>query len=76
MENNKASNKELLIAMNNKENKKYVDRYNIYQQIKNKTKVLVKKLIVNKILKKPWIHLIVNLITKLLLIAVKNLSSL
>jgi len=28
---------------------KYIERYNLYQRIKNRTKVLVGKLIVNKI---------------------------
>ena len=31
---------------------KYIDRYNIYQQIKNRTETLVEKLIVNKVPKK------------------------
>ena len=32
---------------------KYVDRYNIYQRMKNKIKVLVRKSIENEVLKKP-----------------------
>ena len=39
---------------------------------KNKIEVLVGKLMTNKILEKPWTHLIVDLITKLLLVASKN----
>ena len=39
---------------------------------KNKIEVLVGKLMTNKILEKPWTHLIVDLITKLLLVAGKN----
>ena len=37
--------------------------------------VLVGKLIVNEILEKPWIHLTVDFITKLLLVAEKDLGS-
>ena len=55
---------------------KYIDRYNIYQQIKNRTETLVEKLIVNKVPKKLQIHLIVYFITKLLLVTVKDFSSL
>ena len=55
---------------------KYMDRYNIYQQIKNRTETLVEKLIVNKVPKKLQIHLIVYFITKLLLVTVKDFSSL
>ena len=39
---------------------------------KNKIEVLVGKLMTNKVLEKPWTHLIVDLITKLLLVASKN----
>ena len=55
---------------------KYIDRYNIYQQIKNRTETLVEKLIVNKVPKKLQIHLMVYFITKLLLVTVKDFSSL
>ena len=55
---------------------KYIDRYNIYQQIKNRTEILVEKLIVNKVPKKLQIHLMVYFITKLLLVTVKDFSSL
>jgi len=40
--------------------------------MKNRTEVLAEKLIVNKILEKPWTHLIVDFITKLLLVAEKD----
>ena len=51
---------------------KYVDRYNIYQRIKNYIEVLIRKLMVNEVLKKLWIHLTVNFITKLLLVVEKD----
>jgi len=47
---------------------KYVDRCDLYQRMKNRTEILVKKLMVNKILEKLWIYLIVEFITKLLLV--------
>jgi len=47
---------------------KYVDRCDLYQRMKNRTEILVKKLMVNKILEKLWIYLIVDFITKLLLV--------
>ena len=49
-----------------------MDRYNIYQRMKNQTKVLAGKLMANEILKRLWIYLIINFITKLLLVAGKN----
>ena len=53
---------------------KYIERYNLCQRIKNRTKVLVRKLIVNKIPEKLWIHLIMDFITKLLLVVYDRLS--
>ena len=50
---------------------RYVERY-LCQKIKNRTKVLVENLMENKVLKKAWTYLMVNFITKLLLIAKKN----
>ena len=44
----------------------------IYVRIKNRTKTLVKKLKSSKLLEKPWIYLIVDFITKLLLVARKD----
>jgi len=41
--------------------------------MKNRTKGLVKRLIVNKVLEKPWIYLTMNFIMKLLLVAEKNM---
>jgi len=51
---------------------KYVDGYDLYQRIKNRMKILVEKLIANKILEKPWTYLTVDFITKLLLVAEKD----
>ena len=51
---------------------KYIDGYNLCQKIKNRTEAPVGKLNLSKILEKPWTHLIVDLTTKLLLIAGKD----
>ena len=40
--------------------------------MKNQTEVLVGKLMANEILKRLWIYLIINFITKLLSVAGKN----
>ena len=42
------------------------------QRIKNRTEVLVGKLKLSKVLEKLWIYLTVNFITKLLLVAGKD----
>ena len=42
------------------------------QRIKNRIEAPVKKLKLSKVLKKLWTHLMVNFITKLLLVAEKN----
>ena len=44
---------------------KYVNRYNIYQRIKNRIEVLVGKLKLSKIPQKLWTYLTVDFITKL-----------
>ena len=49
--------------------KNYVDGCDICQRIKNYMEALAEKLMANGILKKPWIYLIVEFITKLLLVA-------
>ena len=49
-----------------------MEEYTIYQRIENQTKILIGKLIVNKVSEKPWIYLTVDFIIKLLLIARKN----
>jgi len=51
---------------------KYIKGYNMCQQMKNRTEVLVEKLKLSKVLKRLWIHLIVDLITKLPVVAGKN----
>ena len=51
---------------------KYVDRYNMYQWMKNRTETPVEKLIVNKVLKKLWMYWIIDFITNLPLVAKKD----
>jgi len=51
---------------------KYIKDYNMCQQMKNRTEVLVEKLKLSEVLKRLWMHLIVDLITKLLVVAGKN----
>ena len=52
---------------------KYIDSCNIYQRIKNRIQVPVEKLKLSKVLKKLQIHLIVDFITKLPLVAGKDI---
>ena len=47
----------------------YVEWYDMYQRMKNRIEVLVRKLKLTKIPEKPWTHLTVEFITKLLLVA-------
>ena len=49
-----------------------MDKYDLYQRIKNSTEALVGKLMANEILEKPQTHLKVNFIIKLLLVVEKN----
>ena len=51
---------------------KYIKDYNMCQQMKNRTEVLVEKLKLSEVLKRLWMHLIVDLITKLPVVAGKN----
>jgi len=51
---------------------KYIRGYNMCQQMKNRTEVLVEKLKLSEVLKRLWMHLIVDLITKLPVVAGKN----
>ena len=51
---------------------KYVEGCNICQRMKNRTEVLAGKLKLSEVLEKPWTHLMVNFITKLLVIAGKD----
>ena len=52
--------------------RKYIDSYNMCQRMKNWTEALVKKLKLSEISKKLWIYLIIDFITKLLLVARNN----
>ena len=49
-----------------------MNKYGMCQRMKNGTKVLAKKLKLSKISEKQWIYLIVDFITKLLLVVGKN----
>ena len=49
-----------------------VERCNICQRMKNRMEVPVRKLKLSKVLEKLWTYLIMNFITKLLLVAWKN----
>ena len=51
---------------------KYVEDYDICQRMENKIEELVGKLKLSKVLEKPWTHLTVDFITKLLLVAGKD----
>ncbi len=52
---------------------KYVEDCDICQRMKNKTEVIIGKLKLSKILEKPWTHLMVDFITKLPLVAGKDM---
>ena len=58
-------NKKLLVARSNK-------KYSLYQRMKNRIKILTEKLMMNEILEKVQTYLTVNFITKLSLMAEKN----
>jgi len=60
------------VARVTKDVKKYVNSCNIYQKMKNRTNILVEKLMVNEVPEKLWTYLIVDFITKLLLVARKD----
>ena len=47
--------------------RRYIERYNIYQRMKNRTEEVVGKLKLSEVSEKLWIHLTVDFITKLLL---------
>jgi len=51
---------------------KYVESCDMCQRIKNKTEVLIGKLKLSKVPEKPWIHLMVDFILKLPLVAGKD----
>jgi len=52
---------------------KYVEGCDLCQRMKNRTKELVGKLKLSKVLEKPWTHLIVDFITKLPVVAGKDM---
>ena len=52
---------------------KYIEEYNLYQSMKNRTETPAEKLIVNKVLEKLQTHLMVDFITKLPLVAEKDI---
>ena len=70
MEDNKVSDNKLSVAGSNKRYKIICER--IWYVLENKVEILVKKLKLSEVLEKLWIHLIVNFITKLLLVARKD----
>ena len=51
---------------------RYVEECNLCQRMKNKTKELVGKLKLSEVPEKPWSHIMVDFITKLLVVAGKN----
>ena len=51
---------------------KYVEGCNMCQKIKNRIEALAEKLKLSEVLEKPWTHLMVDFITKLLLVAGKD----
>ena len=51
---------------------RYVERYDRYQRMKNRTEEPAGKLKLNEVPEKPWTHLTVDFITKLLVVARKD----
>ena len=51
---------------------KYVEGCDLCQRMKNRTKELAEKLKLSEVLKKLWLHLMVDFITKLSVVARKN----
>ena len=49
-----------------------MERYDTYQQMKNRTEEVVGKLKLSKVLEKLWTHLMVDFITKLPVVARKD----
>jgi len=50
----------------------YIEKYNLCQRMKNRTETPAGKLIINEILEKSWTYLIMDFITKLLLVVEEN----
>ena len=55
-----------------KDIEKYIDGCDLYQRMKNRMETPEGKLMVNEVLKRLWTHLMVEFMTKLLLVAGKN----
>ena len=55
-----------------KDVEKYIEKYNMYQRMKNRTEIPVGNLIANEIPEKLWTYLTVDFITKLPLVAEKD----
>ena len=53
--------------------RRYIEECDICQRMKNRTEEVVGKLKLSKVLEKPWTHLTVDFITKLLLVAGKDI---
>ena len=53
---------------------RYVEGCDMRQQMKNRTEEIAGKLKLSEVLEKPWTHLIVDFITKLLIVARKNVT--
>ena len=51
---------------------RYVEECDLCQRMKNRTEETVGKLKLSEVLKKPWTHLMVDFITKLLVVAGKD----
>ena len=52
--------------------RKYVEGCDLCQRMKNRTEELAEKLKLSEVLKKPWSHLTVDFITKLLVVVGKD----
>ena len=55
-----------------KDIRRYVDGYNMYQRMKNRMEAIMEKFKLSKVPEKPQTYLIVDFITKLLLVAGKD----
>ena len=51
---------------------RYVEGYNLCQKMKNRMEEVAGKLKLSEVLEKPWTHLTVDFITKLLVVAGKD----
>ena len=72
MENNKVGYQELLVARSNERHKKYVEGCDLCQRMKNRVEEVAEKLKLSEMLKKPWIYISVDFITKLPVVAGKD----